>query len=712
MQWKNLPISGKLGIGFGLILALLTITSSFSWYGLLYVNAGIEENLYLAGIKEILLEKEIDHLQWRNDVGEIFTNEQKTAINVQTDEHKCKLGVWLYGQERKDAANKVPGITSILQQLEQAHQEMHQSVLGMQEAIKKSSGNRQLFLPDVSKIFSERTLPALGLVRQQLQGARSEIDKQLTISKESLHGRVGYQKELILLLSIGTLILGSILSIVIARGITGVLRKAIVFAEGVAKGDLSITFEVNRKDELGALASALSTVSANLSRMIGAMNGEVVGLASASNELTSLAERMAGGATVVSDMANSVAAATEEMSSNMRSVAAASEEASTNVGIVASATEEVSSSISAVTEKTREARDITSTAVELAKSSSEKVDALGHAADEISKITGTITEISELTNLLALNATIEAARAGEAGKGFAVVANEIKELAKQTAAATGEIRSSIESIQNSTAETVSEIRQITEVINRVDTIVADIAMSVEEQNATTTEISTNIVQAAQGINEVNGNVAESSTVAATVATDIARVSQTAAELAESGSQVQNSALDISKTTEYLKELSTQFKLNSAHASTGTRNDTTLKVIDLMRWDSSLHLGIHSIDDQHRQLVAMINDLHRAMKQRQTNEVMGGILDRLVSYTVYHFGHEEKLFATHKYPENEGHIKIHQSLIAKVKEFKTKLERGDSTISMELMDFLKDWLVNHIKVIDRKYVPFLQGKGVK
>ncbi len=713
MGWKNLSIGGKLAAGFGSILLLLAIISVSGWLSFGIVNAEIDNTKFLSGVKDLLLQKEIEHLQWRDSVTTLFTDVQKTSLDAQTDSHKCKLGIWLLGEERKKAETKLPEIAALLQQLESPHRELHESIMAMQAVIARNGGRRTEFLPETMQIFQQKTVPALDQVLDGLHGVTAVVDQNLATSKEKLQKTVNLVKMIILFASLAAIFLGFMLSFVIGRDITRVLMKAVLFASDIAKGDLTGKFVIDRKDELGTLSIALTTISQGLSRMIGKMSGEVVGLASASNELTSLSHRMAEGATSVSEMATNVAAATEEMSSNMNSVAAASEQASTNVNIVATATEEVSSSIAAVAEKTKEARGITGDAVKLARSSSEKVDALGKAAAEISKVTQAITEISDQTNLLALNATIEAARAGDAGKGFAVVANEIKELAKQTAAATGEIRTSIESIQDSTDETVNEIRQITEVINKVDAIVAGIAISVQEQSATTNEISENVLQAAQGIGEVNGNVAQSSIVSSEVAQDIARVSQTATELAGSGSDVESSAMDIEKIADYLKSLSTQFKIDKAYMVSAAATETSsAKVSELMRWDSSLQLGISQIDDQHKQLVGMINDLHRAMKQRQTMAVTGGILERLVSYTVFHFDVEEKLFRKHNYPEYSEHKKVHEKLVAKVMDFKTKVEQGDATISMELMDFLKDWLVSHIKGTDKKYVPFLKQHGVR
>ena len=117
-----------------------------------------------------------------------------------------------------------------------------------------------------------------------------------------------------------------------------------------------------------------------------------------------------------------------------------------------------------------------------AQSVSTRMAELGQAASDIGKITETITGISAQTNLLALNATIEAARAGAAGKGFAVVANEIKELARQTAAATEDIKAKIGSVQHATSGAMADIEKITAVIADVTRFVSEMAAANEGQS--------------------------------------------------------------------------------------------------------------------------------------------------------------------------------------------------------------------------------------
>jgi methyl-accepting chemotaxis protein/hemerythrin len=101
-----------------------------------------------------------------------------------------------------------------------------------------------------------------------------------------------------------------------------------------------------------------------------------------------------------------------------------------------------------------------------------------------------------------------------------------------------------------------------------------------------------------------------------------------------------------------------------------------------------------------------------MKLKKSNSAMGAILDRLVEYTGSHFATEEKFFAQYGYSEEKPHVEIHRKLVAQVVDFQQQFKSGNATMSMDLMAFLKDWLVNHIQGTDKKYSSFLIGKGVK
>ncbi len=325
-------------------------------------------------------------------------------------------------------------------------------------------------------------------------------------------------------------------------------------AQEVAAGNMTKRVEIDNKDELGELAHAFNNVAESNQKIILELRERAEKLNESSSLLSEISNQMSSGAEDMSARSNTVATAAEEMNANMNSVAAATEEASTNTSLVAASAEEMITVINEIAANSDKGRNITIEAVAEAKNASDKVNELGKAADEIGKVSEAITEISDQTNLLALNATIEAARAGEAGKGFAVVANEIKELAKQTAEATGTIKSNISMIQNSTKGTVVQIEEISKIINDVNEIVTTIATAVEEQSVTTKEIAGNISQASEGIQEVTENVAQSSTVSGEIAGDIAEVNQAASEITNSSSQVNLNAEELAQMAEQLKEM--------------------------------------------------------------------------------------------------------------------------------------------------------------
>jgi methyl-accepting chemotaxis protein len=353
-----------------------------------------------------------------------------------------------------------------------------------------------------------------------------------------------------------------VLTLFIALGITRSLKEMVVSFQDIAEGegDLTKRIVIRSRDEIGELALCFNTFMEQLQGIIRKL-AENAGLVNqSSNQLSEIATQLASGADDTSRRTENLSTAAEEMNANLNNVAAAMEESSTNTTMVATAAEEMTATINEIAQNAEQARDISGSAVEQARGASDQMALLGKAATAIGKVTETITEISEQTNLLALNATIEAARAGEAGKGFAVVANEIKELAKQTATATLDIKKQIDGIQNTTDGTITSINEISAVITNVNEIVATIATAVEEQSTATSEIASNINQASQGIQEVNQNVNQSSSVSAEITRDIASVNQVTTDISSNSSQVSVRAEELQRMAAELNGIVEAFKI--------------------------------------------------------------------------------------------------------------------------------------------------------
>ena len=444
-----------------------------------------------------------------------------------------------------------------------------------QKAFDSFEKAREIFVPLPQKMFASRhgadwnrannwlgtkaaprgaklvaTLKAMAVNQKELMLHDEAIAKKMTVSLTRM---------LWILLGIGVaacLILGAS----ITRAITGPIQKAVQMIQAVTQGDLNQQLDIDQQDEVGLMARDLNQMSVSLRSVVRDVSQGIETLNNTSSELSNLSNDMSASSEETTGRAQTVAAAAEEMSVNMDSVAAASEETSVNVNMVASAAEEMSATIAEIASNTEKTSAITDTAVTQSQKASAQIHELGGAAQEVGKVTESITEISEQTNLLALNATIEAARAGEAGKGFAVVANEIKELAKQTSEATNEIKEKIDKIQNASKGAVADITEITGVIGEVSEMVSVVAVTVEEQASATQEIADNVSQASLGIQEVNENVAQASAVTGEVASDIAEVGQAAQELNNNSNRVTGNAHDLKELSGKLSEIVSQFKV--------------------------------------------------------------------------------------------------------------------------------------------------------
>jgi methyl-accepting chemotaxis protein len=219
-----------------------------------------------------------------------------------------------------------------------------------------------------------------------------------------------------------------------------------------------------------------------------------------------------------------VGASAGELEVTAQSLSAAADQTNQQSSTVATASEQLTASVNEISRQLTEATKVINVAVDESEKSTRMVQDLVGIAERIGEVTKMINQIAGQTNLLALNATIEAARAGEAGKGFAVVASEVKNLANQTAKATGDISEQIAAIQNSSRVTAGSIQEISRVIGRISEVNTSISGAIEEQSAATREVSSNILgvrQAAEETGRSSTGVLEASRTLKSQSADLA-----------------------------------------------------------------------------------------------------------------------------------------------------------------------------------------------
>ena len=133
---------------------------------------------------------------------------------------------------------------------------------------------------------------------------------------------------------------------------------------------------------------------------------------------------------------------------------------------------------------------------------------------------------------------------------------------------------------------------------------------------------------------------------------------------------------------------------------------------MINWSDEFSVDIQEIDEQHKCLVELINKLYTGLAAKDSTEAIEQVLDELASYTGVHFAVEECLMRMFDYGEYESHKAVHDRIVERVAEFQHQFKSGNHKVGMELLYFLKDWLMDHINLVDKKYAPHLPKLGVK
>jgi methyl-accepting chemotaxis protein len=294
--------------------------------------------------------------------------------------------------------------------------------------------------------------------------------------------------------SLASLALGILLSIVIARSFSVPLGHAVATLEKVANGDLTVTLDVDTKDEVGRMAMALNSAVERLNSTMREVVDNAANASSSAQQLAAASDAIAAGA-------QEQAASLEETSASLEQITAA-------VRLSADHARKASELASGSRNSADHSKDEMSAVTAMAEISS--------SSSRISEIISTVDEIAFQTNLLAVNAAVEAARAGEEGRGFAVVASEVRSLAQRSSAASKEIKGLIQ-------DSLKKVGRGSELVNRVTQLVGEIAHTSEEQSAGIEQVNTAMTQMDQVTQSNSAQTEELSATAESLSEQSARL---------------------------------------------------------------------------------------------------------------------------------------------------------------------------------------------
>ncbi|QDV24259.1 methyl-accepting chemotaxis protein [Aureliella helgolandensis] len=413
-----------------------------------------------------------------------------------------------------------------------------------------------LALNDAVLQFSTDAKQLLARVQSLSVLAEAIVDDYSAKAKEDIAASLRW----VVVVGILGLLVGITSSVVCTRTLTHGVQEMShrLQAMAVGKGELRTRLPEDRQDELGDAARAFNAFADQLFNLVQEIGTTAIEISGTACDLAVASEQVTSGAATTTSQSTTVAAASEQMSGSIRSVSHSADSIAENMRAIVSKLSDMGSTIRRIVNDSENSAETVANARRIVGDSSQSVSELDNSAADIARILEVIQEIAAQTNLLALNATIEAARAGDAGKGFSVVAAEVKTLAQQTALASDEIRSKVQSIQTTTKSAIGSIEQIRLVVDNVSGIVESISSAIQEQSSSTDAIRHFVSETSQTV-EIAANAArETSTVSAEITRSVMQVNRIAHDTATGAEQYRHVGERLTRLSANLKTLVSQF----------------------------------------------------------------------------------------------------------------------------------------------------------
>jgi len=455
----------------------------------------------------------------------------QAAVTFESNVIQVRLGTWRFLATKepgdvvsfRDSVAKAQASLAALEKT--TNGTLHSQIEPIAALLGTYAASFELLATDVSRmaaLFTEMRAQALS-IESRMESAEKDVVNRFNLVQADNLAKVSTSLQVQSILAIVEILLGIGLAIVIGRAIVGPITEMTSAMKHLAEGTVGLTIPCQgRSDELGDMAAAVEVFRQNAIEKMALEQEALRSTASRTRrqeEIDQLVRQFGvslGGvfnsvSTVSTQMANTSSQLEQSSNNAGRQVSLVTSEinqTASTIQTVAAASQELASSIDEIGRQATASSSMSGDAMEKAKVVVAAFGELSQAAEQIGTVVQLINNIASQTNLLALNATIEAARAGESGKGFAVVAGEVKNLANQTARATGDIGSQIAAIQSATARTAEAIRSISDSVTSVNEVAAAIASAVTQQSAATQEIARSVEQVSSSTITVTGSISQ------------------------------------------------------------------------------------------------------------------------------------------------------------------------------------------------------------